>query len=69
MDYIYDTASHSLGVALHSESGGLCREPFFWPSQTIVCIEGTDLFWNSFGRLLQMFKGSIEKFMEICQSV
>ena len=25
MDYIYGTARHSLGVALHSGSGGLCR--------------------------------------------
>ena len=27
--YGYNAASHSLGVALHSGSGGLCRDPFF----------------------------------------
>ena len=42
--YGYNAARHALGVALHSGSGGLCRDPFFGPSQTIVCVEGTDLF-------------------------
>ena len=27
--YGYNAASHSLGVSLHSGSGGLCRDPFF----------------------------------------
>ena len=27
--YGYNAASHSLGVALHSGSGWLCRDPFF----------------------------------------
>ena len=27
--YGYNAARHALGVALHSGSGGLCRDPFF----------------------------------------
>ena len=45
--YTYNAASHSLGVALHSGSGGLCRDTVFdLPKQLFVLKELVCLYWR-----------------------